>query len=69
MIASSCRAIFNLGGGVSISLNRSTELYGLWIGATVSGRDGAHVSRTLAIGVSRSFGGGLDGLAARQDRE
>jgi hypothetical protein len=55
MIASSCRAIFNLGGGVSISLNRSTELYGLWI-ATVSGRDGAHVSRTPAIGVSRSFG-------------
>ncbi|MGB2715236.1 MAG: hypothetical protein WBC51_13720 [Vicinamibacterales bacterium] len=56
-------SFFNLGGGLSISLSRSTELYGLWI-ATVSGKDGAHVSRTLAIGISRGFGGGLGGLAA-----
>ena len=54
---------FNLGGGLSIALNRTTEVYGLWI-ATLSGKDGAHVSRTLAIGVSRGFGGGLGGLAA-----
>lgn len=53
----------NLGGGVSISLPRSTELYGLWI-ATVAGKDGAHVSRTLAVGLSWSFGGGLGGFGA-----
>jgi hypothetical protein len=53
----------NLGGGASISLPRSTELYALWI-ATVAGHDGAHVSRTLAVGMSWSFGGGLGGFGA-----
>ena len=53
----------NLGGGVSILLPRSTELYGLWV-ATVAGKDGGHVSRALAVGLSWSFGGGLGGFGA-----
>lgn len=53
----------NLGGGASISLPRSTEVYALWI-ATVAGKDGAHVSRTLAAGMSWSFGGRLKSLGA-----
>jgi hypothetical protein len=53
----------NLGGGASISLPRSTELYALWI-ATIAGHDGAHVSRALSVGVSWSFGGGLGGFGA-----
>jgi hypothetical protein len=53
----------NLGGGASIALPRSTEVYALWI-ATVAGKDGAHVSRTLAVGMSWGFGGGLKGLGA-----
>ena len=55
---------FNLGGGTSIAVMRSTELYALWV-ATVSGRKGAHVGRLLAVGTSWSFGGGLGGLGAR----
>lgn len=42
---------FNLGSGVSLSLTRSTDVYALWV-ATVSGRNGAHRARTLAIGVT-----------------
>jgi hypothetical protein len=53
----------NVGGGASISLRRSTEIYALWI-ATIAGHDGAHVSRTLAVGLSWSFGGGLGGFGA-----
>ena len=51
----------NVGGGVSLSLKSTTEIYALW-DATVRGSRGAHVARTLAIGVSRSFGSGLHGL-------
>jgi len=51
----------NLGGGTSLSLTRSAELYALWV-VTVSGHDGAHRARTLAVGTTFSFGGGLGGL-------
>jgi hypothetical protein len=54
----------NLGGGTSVSLTQSTDLYALWVTA-VSGSNGAHRARTLAVGVSWSFGGGLGGLGAR----
>jgi hypothetical protein len=50
-----------LGGGPSVSLTRTIDVYVLWV-AAVSGEDGAHVSRALAIGVSWNFGGGLRGL-------
>ncbi len=51
----------NLGGGISIRLRSSLELSGTWI-AAVKGSSGAHVSRLLAVGLTREFGGGLKGL-------
>ena len=54
----------NLGGGLTISLSRSADIYALWV-ATVSGRNGAHRARMLAIGTSWSFGGGLSGFGQR----
>ena len=53
----------NLGGGPSVSLTRAVDVYVLWV-AAVAGDSGAHVSRTLAIGTSWNFGGGLGGLGA-----
>jgi hypothetical protein len=52
---------FNVGGGASVRLTRTTELSALWM-ATISGKGGAHVARMLAIGATWSFGGGLGGL-------
>jgi hypothetical protein len=54
---------FNVGGGMSLSVTRSTEIYAVWIG-TVSGRNGAHVGRMLAVGTSWGFGGGFGGFEA-----
>jgi hypothetical protein len=51
----------NLGGGTSVSLTRSTEIYALWV-ATASGSNGAHRERTLAIGITLGMGSGLRGL-------
>ncbi len=51
----------NLGGGMSVSVTRSTEISALWV-ATVAGSNGAHRARTLAIGVTLSAGEGLRGL-------
>jgi hypothetical protein len=51
----------NLGGGVSLSLTGSADVYALWV-ATVSGNNGAHRARTLAIGVTLGLGSGLQGL-------
>jgi hypothetical protein len=53
----------NVGGGTSISLTRSTEMSAVWV-VTVSGHDGAHRARTLAVGMTWRFGGGLGGLGA-----
>ena len=52
---------FNLGGGVTFSMTRNTELHALWV-ATVSGKSGAHRARMLAIGTSWSFGSGMGGF-------
>jgi hypothetical protein len=52
-----------LGGGASVTLTQSADVYALWV-ATVSGSNGAHRAKTLAVGVSWSFGGGLGGLGA-----
>jgi hypothetical protein len=52
-----------LGGGTSVTLAQSADVYVLWVG-TVSGSNGAHRAQTLAAGVSWSFGGGLGGLGA-----
>jgi hypothetical protein len=52
-----------LGGGASVSLTRSADVYALWV-TTVSGSNGAHRERTLAVGASWGFGGGLGGLGA-----
>lgn len=57
---------FNVGGGTSLRLMRSTELSATWI-ATVSGKGGAHVGRMLAVSATWSFGGGFTGLGARPD--
>ena len=51
----------NLGGGMSVSLTRSTDIYALWI-PTVSGSNGAHRARTLAMGITLGVGSGLRGL-------
>ena len=57
----------NLGGGLTLSLTRNTELRVLWLG-TVSGNNGAHRARMLAIGASWSFGSGwFGGFAAVND--
>jgi hypothetical protein len=53
----------NLGGGTSVSLTPSTDVYALWV-TTVSGSNGAHRARMLAVGASWSFGGSLGGLGA-----
>jgi hypothetical protein len=52
---------FNVGGGMTMSITRNTELHALWV-ATVSGKGGAHRARMLAIGTSWSFGSGLGGM-------
>ena len=51
----------NLGGGMSVSVTRSTDISALWV-ATASGSNGAHRARTLAIGITLSVGEGLRGL-------
>jgi hypothetical protein len=51
---------FNVGGGVTLSLTRNAELRVLWL-RTVSGNNGAHRARMLAIGTSWSFGSGWFG--------
>jgi hypothetical protein len=52
---------FNVGGGMTLSITRNTELHALWV-ATVSGNNGAHRARMLAIGTSWSFGSGMGGF-------
>jgi len=54
----------NLGGGATVSLTRSADIYALWV-TTVSGKNGAHRARTLAVGASWSVGGGFGGLGTR----
>jgi hypothetical protein len=51
----------NLGGGASVSLTRSADIDVLWV-ATVSGKNGAHRARTLAVSATWSFGGGFGAL-------
>jgi hypothetical protein len=51
----------HVGGGASLSMTRTTELFALFVG-TVAGSNGAHRQRTLALGVSVSLGSGLHGL-------
>jgi hypothetical protein len=48
---------FNLGGGMTIRLNRSTELSGAWTSA-ISGNLGAHIAQLLNVSLTRQFGGG-----------
>ena len=50
-----------IGARGTFALDRSTELYAFWT-TNVRGSRGAHVMRTLAIGVSRTFGGGFKGF-------
>jgi hypothetical protein len=56
---------FNLGGGVTIRLRRSTELSGTWVSA-LTGNMGAHRSQLLNVSLTREFGGGnaVKGLGA-----
>jgi hypothetical protein len=51
----------NLGGGASVAVTRSSDVYGLWV-STVSGSNGAHRARTLAFGVTFSLRSHLQGL-------
>jgi hypothetical protein len=54
---------FNAGGGTTISVTRSMEIYGVWV-ATMSGKNGAHVGRLLSVGAAWSFGGAFGGFGA-----
>jgi hypothetical protein len=49
------------GGGASLSLTSSVDIDVLWI-TTVSGKNGAHRARTIAVGASWSFGGSFRAL-------
>jgi hypothetical protein len=51
----------NLGGGPSLSLTQSTDLFALLV-ATATGSNGAHRERTIAVGVSVALNSGLHGL-------
>jgi hypothetical protein len=51
----------NLGGGPSLSLTRSTDLFVVLM-AAAAGSNGAHRQRTLALGVSIALHSGLHGL-------
>lgn len=58
---------FNVGGGMTFSITRDAALHVLWVG-TVSGNNGAHRARMLAVSTSWSFGsGGFGGFAAVND--
>jgi hypothetical protein len=58
---------FNVGGGVTFSVTRNADLHVVWLG-TVSGNNGAHRARMLAVGTSWNFGsGGFGGFAAVND--
>ena len=52
---------FNAGGGATVSLTRSLEMYSVWV-ATVSGRGGAHVARLFVAGTTWTFGSGFGGF-------
>jgi hypothetical protein len=52
---------FNVGGGASVSLTGSTDIFALWV-VTASGSNGAHRERTLAVGVSLGLRSHLRGL-------
>jgi hypothetical protein len=56
-------SFFNLGGGTTVSLTRSTEVHATWI-ATLSGTGGGHVARLFAIGATWSFGGTFEGFGS-----
>jgi hypothetical protein len=51
----------NLGGGVSVSVTELTDVYVLWV-ATVSGSNGAHRARTIAVGASFALWSRLEDL-------
>jgi len=51
----------NLGGGASLSLTDSAEIYALWVD-TVEGSNGAHRARVLTIGVMFELRSHLQGL-------
>jgi hypothetical protein len=51
----------HLGGGPSLSLTRSTDVFVLLV-ATVAGSNGAHRQRTIAAGVTIALHSGLHGL-------
>jgi hypothetical protein len=57
---------FNLGGGASLSVTRSTDVYALWV-VTVSGSNGAHRARTLAVGITIGLEPRLHGLGGSED--
>jgi len=56
----------HVGGGASVSMTRTTDVFALFV-ATVSGSNGAHRQRTLAIGVAFSLRSGLHGLGGAAD--
>jgi hypothetical protein len=51
----------NVGGGASLSLMRSAEVYALYA-VTVAGSNGAHRGRLFAVGTTWAFGRSLGGL-------
>jgi hypothetical protein len=58
----------NLGGGPSLSLTRTTDVFALLV-ATAAGSNGAHRERTLALGISIALNSGLHGLGGANGSE
>ena len=54
-------SFFNLGGGTSVSITHSADVYVLYV-ATVAGSNGAHRGRLIAAGTTWGFGRTLGGL-------
>jgi hypothetical protein len=61
-------SFLNLGGGASVSVTRSTDVFALLV-AAVSGSNGAHRQRTLALGINVALHSGLQGLGGANESE
>jgi hypothetical protein len=55
--------MFDVGGGMQVSINNSFEVFGSFV-TTVAGENAHALARGLTVGASWSFGGGLPPLVA-----
>jgi opacity protein-like surface antigen len=53
----------HVGGGASFALTRTVDIYALGL-KTIWGHHGAHIARTFAIGISKTFGDSFGGFGS-----